>query len=578
MKWSKVALIAGYLLVVVGLVLPSTRSNVDYVLSPFAEIPISWISIFVATLCGILVFAIGHRSLKPWSAGLALSSSTLAVCLPLLIAPYYYGYGDPMTHLGYLKSLLRGEIGVFDLFYPIYHTFSVEIVQLLGVGPRRGLLLAAACFLSVWVIGAGALIRQLGPSPETGVAILAPVVFLPINPISIYPRPHPATLSVFFVPLVFYAFLRRNDLRFGVLFAVLFATLILLHPLIAVITALLLLAWPLAEVSLVTVGERFNSNWTRKAGLLSGLLLAIAGLVAIQYYLVNRPEFQNNFVATITLLGRSVAGAGAASRASSLSSVGGSLLMFGLKLGTKYVLFGLLSLVAFLVAVRRGKSNVASLAIAVAPIVPAIAVFVATGKINLWSRFLAVIMVFLTVLGGFGLQYVQVHLRGVISTPAARLATTIVLVTALAVSFPILHPSPYIYSSNERVPQDYVESYDHVFTHSDRDSSIIELRKPTYRFHHALYGASPRSVTFNESRAVEARDRFSRAGLPRRNSASYVVVSDADREREVELYAGFRFSAADFRYLNSTSSAVYDSGDGTVYFHGGSATKPTDGR
>lgn len=134
-----------------------------------------------------------------------------AIGLSMLRAPYYYGFGDPMTHLGYLRSLLAGDLDVFDLFYPVFHTFVAELVYLLGIGPRRALLLTSMVLLLTWFAGSVVLLRRLGASGEAGIVFLAPLVVLPINPVSIFPRPHPATAAVFFTPAVLYAFVCRKD-------------------------------------------------------------------------------------------------------------------------------------------------------------------------------------------------------------------------------------------------------------------------------------------------------------------------------------------------------------------------------
>ena len=112
------------------------------------------------------------------------------------------------------------------------------------------------------------------------------------------------------------------------------------------------------------------------------------------------------------------------------------------------------------------------------------------------------------VLGAAGLRYSQDSIEAAVSPQAANLAVAIVLLGAILVAFPVLHLSPYIYSTNERVPEDFAETHDHMFEFAASDDELLEIRRPVFRHHHGLYGTAPERLTFDPNRASPIPDHF----------------------------------------------------------------------
>lgn len=213
-------------------------------------------------------------------------------------------------------------------------------------------------------------------------------------------------------------------------------------------------------------------------------------------------------------------------------------------------------------------------------------------------------MMLVTILGAVGLRHVPEVLarRGVESrlpwsdTPGSmwgrfggvfrggrRVVVVLVVVMVVALSVASLFTSPFISLSGGHVPEAEMDGYESAFASQAPDSSVwfTGVRTSTVRFEQALYGAE--SAPWPEAVEPTPRDSGPLPPAAMRNGLSayfatnpepsarrdhYVMISQADRDRELGAYRGLRYSEAAFESVDTQPDVgqIRDNGELTVYY------------
>jgi hypothetical protein len=142
-------------------------------------------------------------------------------------------------------------------------------------------------------------------------------------------------------------------------------------------------------------------------------------------------------------------------------------------------------------------------------------------------------------------------------------AVAIALAILLVISLVTFFPSPYIYKPNQQVSDSQLTGYDTSFETRASGTSFTGIRTAPDRYRDALDSG-------RGARLVEGpTDEVMRTNLTTHfDTPTYLAVSDADYEREIRLYDGFRYSRAAFERLDRTRnvSLVRSNGEFRLYY------------
>ena len=132
-RFFKIFLIMGFLFIfIILIILLGVGSASSYEFSIYDAYPwYFWAVLLSAVLCGqvaILGSAVIESKKNYWLFGLfaILVSNALLLFMPIIRGYYIYGDGDALTHIGYMKDILRTS-SIGGNHYPIDHILGVII-------------------------------------------------------------------------------------------------------------------------------------------------------------------------------------------------------------------------------------------------------------------------------------------------------------------------------------------------------------------------------------------------------------------------------------------------------------------
>ena len=144
-EWNriiKIIVIICFILITIALVASWNSPATGYEASIYTSTPpILWFSLILSIVCGItiIVHQIYNREYEKhnlWMIGLLLVFLSYTICLSLYIIRGYYMWcmsGDPATHIGTIKQIISDGHIPRALVYPITHTYTTELSQILNM-------------------------------------------------------------------------------------------------------------------------------------------------------------------------------------------------------------------------------------------------------------------------------------------------------------------------------------------------------------------------------------------------------------------------------------------------------------
>lgn len=246
---TKLSLLCGFLALLGAILRAYTRPPTGYELSIYAGTPLTfWVGIGVAVVIAALV-AFCSAVDRYMKAGVFLggTSMTAVLGLPLLRGYAFYGRGDAMTHLGWVRDVSMGRTQLESLLYPGLHSVAVFIHNITGNAVDNALLLAVLSFSVVFFVFVPLVVRTaVGTNDVLPIAGFSAFLLLPITNLSTYVSAHPYTQTVLYSTFVIYLALRfifepgdRFVTPYGLLLGLACVVLVLSHPLQALNTILL---------------------------------------------------------------------------------------------------------------------------------------------------------------------------------------------------------------------------------------------------------------------------------------------------------------------------------------------------
>ncbi|WP_232688780.1 DUF6541 family protein [Halobacterium zhouii] len=579
-------LLVGFLAALAAIVIAHQSPANAYELSLYTGTPTAfWGAVAVAFACSLAVSFFpptpAHRL-----AGLLLGGEAFVAVagIPLLRDYAFLGAGDPLTHLGWTKTIVAGDLALTDLIYPGTHTVAIFISQLFGLGLRQSMLLATGVFVLAFVVFVPVVVyAATGDRGVATVGAFSAMMLLPINNISAHLTVFPSTLAVFFLPLVLVllvVYLAETDASsrvtpVGALLALATFSLVLVHPQ----QATNLLVVYATVVGVLLVKRRYGDDVQARVPVgqfaFLGTILFAWGLSHER--ITNAVGAYSGRVVGV-FAGASGDGGALAHQTSSLAAIGVSPVEIGAKLfAVSFVYLAVTGVVLVAAARRRtGDSDdrVATLpllGVTMFPLGVIMVLYVLGGIGTIYFRHLAFIMVVATVVGAVGVGRVFGRLQG---AGTARRVGSLLVIVALAVmlclSLATAFSSPFIHKTSGHVTQAQFSGHETAFTHESEDIGYVGIRTGPARFRDAVAGVlepDPWNPAGQHSVPFGALDR-NLAGLY--DTPRYLVVTDADVQREVIAFEEYRYSRAGFRSLDAQENVnrVITNGDFRLYYVG----------
>lgn len=574
--FPKTVTLIGFLALGIGIISAYRNPATGFELSIYTSTPLLfWICSCFAVFGSVLVVFSNTDKQTLLAGGFlgGLSMTTIAA-LPIIRGYHYLGQEDSLSHLGTTVDLNAGLLLMTENRYPAVHTLGSVLHDATGLPLTHMLILLVVVFIVTFFAFIPLAVRQLtGDTTMTYIGLFSGLLLLPLNHLSPSTIIHPTSQAIMFAPaflLVFFMLYRHRTLRRSLLFLVTAAAFVLIHPQQAANMVLFV-----GTVSVVQVGSHLyrGDGWSRRDEWVLPEAFVFAGLFWL--WVQNLELFWRNLGKVLQVpFTRTTVAETTVSRTLSLEAVGGSLPEVFMKLFFVSTLFAVLTASLMAVELFRGRIDLQSLRPSERTTpdggtpranfdyvfygllaVGAIFLLYLIGSISdQYFRHLGMLMVFASILGSIALGRGVRHISTRHSAPAGRLAITSFLLVCLVLTVPVVFPSPYIYDSSIQVTEAQMEGYGTTFEYQSDAVAFSDIRSSTSRYGHAIQGRDvPTEAYYREPPADRGvPDHFADRDLPGYyEEPTYVPVTDADRKRDPILWNGFRFSQADFEYLDA---------------------------
>lgn len=589
---ESVGLSVGFLALAVAAQVAYLSPATEYELSVYRGTPmLFWGLILAAMLVGLAVaFHADSRRNRGLALLLVSVSMLTIVALPLIRQYYLVGRQDTLTYIGYVTDLQKGRIQPTEIIYPAIPLHAMVVETMTGYDLPRSLMLLTLFYTVSYVCFVPLAVRVLDGEIGTVIPVVAALMLLPINWMSIFLLPHPASQAILFLPALlfaYFAYLSTRSSRYGLLFAILSGAFVLLHPQQAGTLFVFVGTFSLVRVAAKALT---GSNVTDEAFHFPTLVLGVFTL----FWASQLPAFGYRVLEIVSMLLHPQFLGEFKQGSQTLGTKNASLMEIFAKLFVPSLVFcalaGGLMLVrsvstitdrSKLAALGRdridGRLLVKYVTAGFVPILFLFAVYVvAEGDIAYYFRHLAFIMVIATTLG-----VVAVHrVRQAVDVPAVSTVVRVGFVLLLLVSIPVVHSSPYIAQPSRHVTEAKMSGYETFYEHQDASYPVYGIVSSPVRYRHAISGY----ITSRSGIGLPANSEVIGTGKPKffpeytvpphfadrrlerhLEETSYLTVTETDRTEELRLKDGVRFDRGDFAYLDS------EPGIGKVYSSDGMA-------
>lgn len=577
-----VALAVGFLAVTVAVLVARGSPATGFEVSLYTATPTAtWVGLAVAFVCATVVAGTtpGRRTRL---AALVLAGETFVavVALPVIRGYAFYGSGDALSHMGWIREVLGGEIVLSDLIYPGLHTTAIAVARLGGLELSHAMMLSVVVYAAAFAVFVPLAARALTDDAFAAtVGVFAAAFLLPVNNVSAHLVFFPSTMAVFlfpFVMLLAIIALRRGKAArltpVDGLLALAGVGILLVHPQQAVNVVLVF-----ATVSVLVGIRRYRAPdptldpLYRHTAFL-GVATAVWGLSHER--ISDTAGAYAGAVVGAVVGGGSAGGGAIAQRTGSLSAIGVSPLEIGVKLffpGAVFaVLTGLLLAGALLGWFRgdRDRLPLVVLGLGLVPVGVVMVLYVLGNLQTIYFRHLGFLMALVTVFGAVAVARLAALVSGDGLDRRGVALAFVVLTPLLALSIATVFPSPFIYQPNSHVTAMEYSGYETTFAHDNESVPYAGIRAGPDRFRDAIEGTGDL-----ESRTVRRGARVPYGELDSDLTSvfegpRYLAVDSGDYDREIVAYGGLRYSEEGFETLGSGDgvSRVLSNGGYRVYY------------
>ncbi|MDQ2052042.1 hypothetical protein RBH26_16315 [Natronolimnohabitans sp. A-GB9] len=552
-----ITLAIGFLAVATGILVARANPATSYESSIYTGTPtITWLGFGLALAVAVSTALVCRGREQAFGIALGGTTVTSIVSLPILRNYRFSGMGDALTHLGWTRDIVNGEMAPHELFYPAVHTLASVLHYVGGVPIERGLLFSMVVLFVPFLVFVPLIVREIGGSGMAiGVAAIVSWMVLPINNVATHMGVHTNSNALFLVPVVLFAFvayLRRRAtierLPFGLspFSLLIFLTgigLLLVHP--QHMIGVLVLVGSIAGVQFLA-RRRFDDHPMLDHPTMYAHT-AVLGII-FSLWAVSNDRFRNAVTGTIEGLFEEDVGGGAEveQRDSSLEAIGGSIAELFV---TMFLELAIVSLVVgfFVLLVWLGRSKldpetksfVNYLALALVPLSGLFLVYF-LGTPTMAFRQIGFIAVILTVLAGVALAQAIGALSNVITQPGGTAVGALLLSACLVLGLLTVFSSPIIYNPGQHVTDEKFSGYETALDDADSETAIAGMGYDPYRYDHGINGLGGEETLSGgtaDSGMVNS-DEFEAGNYSGAyDGADYnFLVSEYEVTREIEVY------------------------------------------
>lgn len=549
-----------------------------------AYLPGFWLAIVGAILVGqVLILGAVIRDFDyrwKFGAGLILLADCLLLALPYLRYPLYaLGKADMLTFLGTIRYIT--ETGHFQPsnYYPGLHVFATSFSTFTDLTPEQTVNALPPLFSLFYICGTYLFLRETLPKKQQ-VLIALPVFSLPLFAFENLMF-SPSVTAFSLVPLVLYLYLRSRlstGVRFNALILVILFAFVFFHPIVTIFLGLLLV---LVDVSIrldprsIVESQFVSDRGSTNLVLLLGTLFftwyySFESIIGSTILILFRPDQEPEAAQVTSVLDRASPAVADIIQVGwysygifgIIALIGGLALCYILLhrlytrrlpmyhewfFGSVFVLFVVLSVVAFLLDLTIGSPRVYRYALLSGVGLIGIALFRLYNRLD-GSTYVTAIVVGLFVMA-FLFAFVSVFM---------------------------LYPSPLSHDYNAQITENEQESMTWLFEHREESLLIDELGTKQSRFYQAQNGGVGGGENIRHPDDTDPPDHF---GYNESESLGvyydqprYLVITELGRMQAPVMYPDYeeywRYTPEDFRRLRGdpANQRIYDSGEVTTYY------------
>ncbi|NUB93883.1 hypothetical protein HTZ84_21320 [Haloterrigena sp. SYSU A558-1] len=566
----------GFLAVAIGILVARANPATSYEPSIYAATPtLTWIGFGIALAVAVSTALVCRG--REQALGIALGGTTVTaiVSLPVIRNYRFIGMGDGLSHLGWTRDIVEGQMAPHELFYPAVHTIASVFHYVGGIPIERGLLFSVVILFVPFLIFVPLIVREIdGDGLAIGIAAIVSWMVLPINNVATHMGVHTNSNALFLVPVVVFAFVaylrRRATIErlplglspFSLLIYLTGLGLLLVHP--QHMIGVIVLIGSIAGIQYLA-RRRYDDHPMLDHPTMYAHTVVLGAIFTL--WAASNERFRDAFAGLIIGVFEEDIGGGAevGQRESSLQEIGGSIVelfvtMF-LELAIVALVVGVFVLLVWLGRTAldpETKSQINYLSLSLFPLTGLFVVYF-VGTPTMAFRQVGFIAVLLTVLAGIALARGIDALSGVITRPGASAVAALLLGGCLVLGLMTVFASPIIYNPGQHVTDETFSGYDSALDHSSEDTPLVGMGHNPYRYDHGLNGlegegtlsAGSASTGTVDPETFEAGD-YEEAY---RGIDYNFIVTEYDLTRELEVYQELHYSDESLEDFETDSSA-----------------------
>ncbi len=559
-----------------------------YELSLYTSTPLAFWVLFGCALFVSLLVSFGTTT--DWYRRLALGLGGGAVMafvgLPILRGYRFYGAGDALTHLGWMRSIQAGVFPPTELNYPALHTVTSLLATTLGIDLTQAaalVIVILSCLFFIFVALSTSIVFESRYS--TAVGAFSAFLLLPITNLSTFIVPHAMSQAILFSSLFLYLVLRyigrspshRSPSAVGSLFVVTSVALLFYHPQLA--AHLLVVCVGICLLQFLCRRYRDTHPIAEHRPIYGQTVILMGAFLAwtsVHDFFRGAVEYAVSSAITY-FVGDTTAATSTKSQSASLNELGASVLELFLKLfGPSLVFVGLAGLLLLWAiwesdgrVTRETHGMLPYFVIGLIGLTGLFALYFFGSYSMMYFRVFGLMMLFVTVLGAVTITYGITAFSGRLSSETLHSVVVVGFGAVLVLSVLAVFPSPYMYSASPHVTEMSMEGHETAFENRDPAMTFVGIRAGPNRYADATSGNLERTRQYSGITGEEIDE-----GITRQYSDDrYLTVTEADWQREVRAYQELRYSQSQLASVSSQDGVnrIQSNGEFTLYYVRGAA-------
>lgn len=587
---TKVGLLLSMLCFTAAVLIAQRNPATSYEPSIYTNTPLLfWVFLSISVLIAVVIVVNGIQPIwRYFATGIIAGSMLVIVLLPVIREYWLIGSGDPMTVLGYLRDIHQGG-NAFEELYPAMLVMPLILHEVLGSSLNNSMIITPTIFSSLFIISIPILIRRLGFRRQTViVAVIFSSLLLPINLVATHLIFHANSMTVFFSGFVMFALfllIEEDGLWPRISLLLILTAAVLFHPQQALSLIAVVVTIGLVQIVFYQV-KTAPSPQSRPM-----LTLGAASGGVWMLWLFVQEGFESHIAWTIIGFLEADSASPTAGRAGTFNELGISLIELVLRLFALDIIFLFFVGAATLFVAAwffnqigvvntkftpkswsRNQSLIGvGLVTALFPVLIIFGFFLASGVSQQFMRIIGFLMMLGTILAVFAFDELYTRMSEYSNNFTFRQLAVVFLMGLLVLSGLTVHSSEFTYRESFHVTETSVEGYETAFEYHDESVDMVDLRRLVWRYVTALEGeqGDPMVKYTGELKDNPPPDHFADQSLTSHyDSDKQLVVTEADRYLEAELYNGLRQSEDDFEYLERQPgiNRQYDNGEVQWYY------------